>query len=140
MNLLKPGIYSFRVANAHEHTSKSGNEMIKLTLEVFDDEGKTYTMFDYLLEAMSTKLFSFCYATNLDGQYSNGVMTAQDCIGKCGYVHIRIQKGKESPQGGTYPDKNEVKSYMSTKPDAKRNAAPLISESDANGFDDDLPF
>jgi len=139
MGLMKAGVYSFRVANANEQTSKSGNEMIKLTLEVFDDKGVTHNIFDYLLEAMSSKLYGFCHAANLTQQYQLGQMRDTDCIGKAGYVEITVEKGKENPQGGFYPDKNQVKSYLANKPKNTAQAtAPTANPEQP--FDDEIPF
>lgn len=141
MNLMKAGVYSFRVANAQEQTSKSGNDMLKLTLEVFNDLGGTHSVFDYLLQAMPQKLYAFCYAVNLTAQYGAGMLTAQDCIGKCAYVDIVVKKGNDNPQGGTYPDRNEVKTYMSMAPATKAKPNVATPGYDPNKpFDDDLPF
>lgn len=141
MNLLKPGIYHFRVANAKDKTSKNGNEMIEITLEVYDNEGHSRTMFDYLLEAMPQKLFAFCTTTGMEHFYHQGGLTANDCIDKSAYVEISVQKGKPNPQGGDYPDKNEVKRYM-TKP--ATNSTPSVSAKkevvDGPEFDDGIPF
>lgn len=138
MGLLKAGIYPFSVINAKDKTSKSGNEMIELTIEAYDNEGKSVHMFDYLLEAMPQKLFAFCSATGMEQRYHQGSLTSQDCIGRSAYVDIEIQKGKENPQGGTYPDKNSVKKYI-TKP--VNNSVPEIYQKDATpAFDDEIPF
>lgn len=140
MNLLIPGIYHFRVANAKDRTSKKGNEMIELNLEVFDNEGNSRMMFDYLLEAIPQKLYAFCHSTGMENFYHNGGLTAKDCIDKSAYVELSIEKGADNPQGGQYPDKNVVKKYM-TKPVS--GSAPTDYAAKADGavpFDDDIPF
>ena len=138
MGLLKAGRYPFQVADAKDKTSKNGNEMIELNIELYGNEGKSYRIFDYLLEALPGKLFSFCVATGMEHHYHAGSLTSTDCIGKSGHVEIEIQKGKENPQGGTYPDRNSVKKYV-TKP---VGAVPEIykrSETKEE-FDNDIPF
>jgi len=80
--LLKPGIYDFYVEYAEEAVSKKGNEMIKVTLNTWDQEGKQYVLYDYLLEAMAYKLKHFAEATGLGEQYHNGQLSAEDCKGK----------------------------------------------------------
>ena len=138
MNLLKPGIYQFTVANAKDRTSKNGNDMIELNLEVYDKEGNTRTMFDYLLEAMPQKLYAFCVSTGMENRYHEGSLTSSDCIGKMAYIEVSIQKGKENPQGGSYPDKNDVKKYM-TKP--VNGSAPIVAELySKEEFDTEVPF
>lgn len=139
MGLLKPGIYPFSVINAKDKTSKSGNDMIELTIEAYDNEGKSVHIFDYLLEAMPQKLYAFCSSTGMEHHYHKGSLTSHDCIGKSAYIEVEIQKGKENPHGGTYPDKNNVKKYI-TKPVS--GSVPDIYKIDnkAPDFDDDIPF
>ena len=137
MGLIKAGTYPFAVSTAKDKISKSGNEMIELNLEVFDSEGKSHHMFDYLLEAMAGKLFAFCTSTGMEQKYHAGTLTSYDCIGRSGYVEIEIQKGKENPQGGTYPDKNSVKRYI-VKP---AGAVPSVYQTASKEeFDSDVPF
>lgn len=140
LNLMKPGAYAFRVANAEDKVSKSGNEMIKLTLEVFSDAGQTYTVFDHLLEAMPSKLNAFCKSTKLTDKYSSGRLTSHDCIDRCGWLEIINKKGNENPQGGFYPDKNDVKTYLADKPKGKEGQSVVQAKQEVEGFDDDLPF
>jgi len=145
IGLMKPGIYQFSVANAIDKTSKGGNEMIALTLEVFDEMGATRNVFDYLLEAMPQKLFGFCEATSMEHHYHQGTLRASDCIGKSAFVELTIQKGKDNPQGGTYSDKNEVKKYTAKKVATAENVNPLKSNQHKSSqqppfADDDVPF
>jgi hypothetical protein len=139
MGLLKAGTYPFSIINAKDKTSKNGNDMIELTIEAYDSEGKSSHIFDYLLEAMPQKLFAFCSATGMEHHYHRGSLTSNDCIGKTAYVEIEIQKGKENPQGGTYPDKNNVKKYT-TKPVNSSTPEVYQTSSSNNEFDDDIPF
>lgn len=138
LNLLKPGVYHFSVANAEDKVSKSGNEMIALTLEVYDNSSNR-NVFDYLLEAMPQKLHSFCEATNMLHQYQHGTLKAHECIGKSAYVELAIQKGKENPQGGNYPDKNEVKRYI-TKSEKEAGEEKKAEDAKPVFVDDDIPF
>jgi len=105
--LLKPENYEFEVLEASDETSKSGNPMIKLKLNVFGKDGQTHHIFDYLLEAMAFKLRHFCDGAGILPKYEAGEVTAFDCKGKSGIVLISIQKDKD----GVYPDKNVVKDY-----------------------------
>jgi len=138
MGLMKAGVYPFTVSTAKEEVSKSGNDMIKLNLEVFDKEGKSHYVFDYLLEIVAGKLFSFCVSTGMEQKYHAGILTSYDCIDKSGYVEIEIKKGNENPQGGTYPDKNNVKKYI-VKP---AGAVPSVYQSGTGKaeFDEEIPF
>ena len=55
-NLLTPGVYGFEIIEAEEATSKAGNDMIKLMVHVFKEDGTPVTVFDYLMESVAYKL------------------------------------------------------------------------------------
>jgi hypothetical protein len=138
MGLMKAGTYPFTVSNAKDKISKNGNDMIELNLEVFDKEGRAFHIFDYLLEAIPQKLFAFCVSTGMEQKYHSGSLESLDCIGKSGYVEVEVQKGSANPQGGTYPDKNNVKKYI-VKP---VGAVPdiYVRQEKKEEFDSDIPF
>lgn len=137
MGIMPAGIYQFQVANAKDRISKNGNEMIELNLEIWDNEGNKRAMFDYLLEAMPHKLHGFCTSTGMEQRYHEGNLASQHCIGKGAYVELAIQKGKEKPEGGSYPDKNEVKKYMTKRVSGSK---PMTQKEQDNAFDDEIPF
>ena len=141
--LMPAGIYPFTVLEAVDTVSKaSGNEMIKIKLAVYDNEGRERHLYDYLLESMAAKFRHFCVQTGMEGRYQDGSVAAEHCEGKDGYVKIKIGKAK-----GDFPAKNEVDDYVA-KPD---NAAPTGQRSDADRLkkpgtgvddsgDDEIPF
>jgi hypothetical protein len=143
MGLLAPGYYQFEVIEAAETISKAGNEMIKLTLKIWDEHGKERKMFDYLLDSMARKLKHFCVHTGQADKYENASLDANNCYGKTGTVQISIEKGKPNPNGGMYEDRNSVVDYvagvepsMSTPLANTRMTAPPAKPD----FDDDVPF
>lgn len=137
--LLEAGLYPFQVMHAEDAISKSGNEMIKLTLKVWNKDGSERVIYDYLLEAMAFKLRHFCASAGLIGNYEAGNLKAADCIGKLGKVDIIMQSGQPNPMGGYYPDKNSVKDYLA--PDKGSMTMPLAKKVVNGDFiDDDLPF
>lgn len=112
MALVEPGEYSFQVIEALDQTAKSGNEMIKLKLKIWDNMGRERLIFDYVLEAMAFKLRHFCDATGLTEKYEAGELRASDCPGRAGKLDLSLETGKQKPEGGYYPDKNSVKDYI----------------------------
>lgn len=139
MNLVKPGIYQFRVLNAEDKLSKGGNDMIQMTLEVFDESGSPRTVYAFLLEAMANRLYEFCETTSMLSHYDNGTLRAVDCIGKSAWLELTIDKDK----GGTYPDRNGVKKYMTKEAaqTAMMKANPSTEKERIQTLvDDDLPF
>lgn len=105
--LLPKGEYDFEVIGAEEAVSKQGNDMIKLTLKVYDTDGTTTTVFDYLLASLEYKVKHFCDTTGLIAEYQSGALTVDMCLNKCGKCKLDIEKDKT----GKYDDKNVVKDY-----------------------------
>lgn len=114
-NMIAPGDYGFEVLNAVSKPSRAGNDMIELTLRVFVGESSRQ-LNDWLLESVAYKLFHFCAYTGLQKEYSAGTLTAEDCLGKTGFLTVGIQKGKKKDDGSgdVWPDRNSVKDYIRT--------------------------
>lgn len=130
--LLQEGVYHFTVTNAEECISKNGNEMIKLTLTIWESDGGSRQLYDYLLEAMPIKLRAFANSTGLLEKYGEGQIDADDCEGKEGYVEIIVEPGKPKGDGTLYPARNSVKNYTSLKKE--------IMQPHDNEINDDIPF
>lgn len=136
MGLMEAGLYKFTVLDAEDQVSKTGNEMIKLTLRVHGD-GAMHTVFDYLLEKMAFKLRHFCEHSGLLKKYEAGDLAADDCLDKTGVCEIIVQPGQEKYDGSKYPDKNAVKDYCANHhANQSKDAVPPTTGHPA--FDDDL--
>ena len=140
--------YPATVRTAVDKTSKSGNEMIEIKLEVFTDDGSSRFVTDYLMEAMMHKLLHFAEATGNTGKYEAGVLSADDCEGKDLFVKIGID-----PANGNFAAKNVVKDYVSPQSELRHDAtqedepkaAPKYApkppkDSDLDVAPDDIPF
>lgn len=137
--LLPAGSYDFQVADAEEKTSKSGNPMIAVKLQVFDGDGGHRFVMDYLMEKMAFKFRHFCDSTASLDLYNSGSLTAKDCVGRCGKVKLAVEE-----QEG-YNPKNTVKDYVKhdESADGLVPAMPLKStvlKAAANNQDDQIPF
>ena len=106
-DLFPSGEYDFDVIKAFDETSKAGNDMIKLELDVYAANGKKTRVFDYLLENLAYKLKHFCESVGLVREYEEGRLSADMCKNRSGKCKLDIQKDKS----GEYPDKNIVKDY-----------------------------
>jgi hypothetical protein len=104
--LLRPGECDFEVKQAQDQTSDAGNEMIKLTLDVWDSTGKKATVYDYLLDAIPHKVRHAAYACGIGHVYERGEIEASHFEGKNGRLVIRT---KEQPG---YNPKNDVTDYV----------------------------
>ena len=93
--LLPAGKYPFSVIKAEEKTSKaSGNPMLALQLTVYANNGGQVTVFDYLMENKPAQLEQFCRFTGLEALYASGKLEESDCVGREGWVCIKIQPGQ----------------------------------------------
>lgn len=127
--LFKRGPGDFEVMTAEEKVSKSGNPMIELLNKVYDAEGKSRLIKDWLVESegMAYKTRHYAVSTGQLAQYEKGELRAADQPGKTGRCQIGIEK-----QEG-YPDRNNIKDYL--VPSGK-----LIASIPDAELDDDIPF
>lgn len=136
-NLLPDGVYEFEVVKSTRRVSKKQNPMAELQLTVFDKEGKAHTVFDYLVFSMVNlnikKIKDFCYAVGLEKEYEQGSMP-EELERFAGKVSIGIQDEQPNDNGGFYPKKNCVVSYIRRNKDAPKN------DSKSDFIDDDVPF
>lgn len=135
-NLIPTGVYNFQVVDAAEDVSKAGNDMIKLQLKIWLEDGRERYVFDYLLEALEYKLGHFAEVTGLMDQYNNKTLNAIDCLHKCGSVKIGIKSDKT----GQYADQNAVLDYVNTPPGSLLSPIPQQATKDDFINDDQLPF
>lgn len=127
MNLWQPGEYGFEIVEATSKTSKAGNEMIELEIRVFNDEGSSRTVTDYLMEKLAYKLKHAAVACGLQDKYEQGFLDDVDFVGKTGKLKLKVTKDKN----GQYPDKNDVADYI--VPKNAQDAAPSF-------INDTIPF
>lgn len=132
-NLWKEGVYNFKIFEAKDAVSKAGKEMIVLKLNVFNDEGQSKVVYDYLLEATASKLRNSAEACGIMEQYEQGHLSYIDFVDKTGELKLIIQKDKT----GNYPDKNSVADYIVIK-----NDKPTGNDKPAGDveLDDEIPF
>jgi len=142
--LWPPGDYDFEVYDASEEISGAGNEQIKLTLHVFNAEGKRRTVFDYLVgtAAMAYKIRHFAEATGCVTQYEKGDLMPSEIVQRTGRLKLRIKKGTNG-----YPDQNAVQNYIKAgdRSDIKIPSAAYHKPASrvklpAGDIDDEIPF
>ncbi len=140
--LFPKGEYDFEVVKAEETVSKaSGNDMIALTLKVYDQDGGSTLVNDYLLEKLPLKLRRAAEVCGLLEDYETGQLHAADMVGKPGRVKLTIQSDKN----GQYPDRNSVQDYVVQKaPEGGWGPAPGAAVAsrprEMADLDDDMPF
>ena len=96
IDIMPEGVYDFSVSKAIRKTSKSGNPMCELRLTVWDNSGKSYNIFDYLVFSKIPlnikKISRFCKAVGLEKEYQTGQIPSE-LENYAGTVQIGIQDG-----------------------------------------------
>lgn len=124
------GIYGFEVSEAEQQISKNGNEMIHLTLFVYNGNGVRRTIHDYLLEAMLYKLQHAAEACGID--HRSGELNPRDFVGKTGRLKLTIE-----PERDGYPAKNRVRDYVTGPSGMFKMASKPVTGKDIG---DEIPF
>lgn len=147
--LLDGGEYDAIVDAATHEVSSKGNQMIKLSLSVFDPNGVIVPVFDYLVftNQMMWKVKHFCDSAGLEKEYMDKKFDALLADRQNVRVKLIVQEGSfipeaklnGKPQGSRYPTKNAVEDYLIRTPGTQaRNLSKLPEKDD---FDDkDIPF
>lgn len=121
--LLKDGVYDAVVSAAEDKVSaNSGNPMMKLTLHVFDESGKSHTVKDFLVftKSMMWKVIHFADSAGVLKEYEQGKLCSEIVDQKRVIVRISTEEGQEIPKemlkgkafGARFPDKNKVDDYL----------------------------
>lgn len=129
-DLLPEGEYDFYVKGAEKHLSKAGNLSIKLTLAVYNEMAKEYTLSCYLSPKYAKTLKHFCDATGLEEQYKKGSLLPEMCVNMSGRVKVAV---REPEPGSNFERQNEVKDFKKGKPGSVKKPAE-------EPFNDDIPF
>ena len=128
-NVLKAGEYDAEVLEATESRSKAGKDMLKIKLGVFRPSGSGQTwVWDYITET-SFKLGQIMRASNMEKEYLEGQVAADELVGKCFKVTLAVE-----PARGDFGERNGVKRYGGAV--AKKEAGSSGDEEEG----DEIPF
>ena len=143
-SLTPPGEYDFEIMRAEETTSKKGNEMIKLKLRVFVENGEIH-VYDYLVAGMEYKLANFCDAIGRSEDYDDGEINADNLVGCAGKLKLVIEKEQKDKDTGEvkWPAKNVVKTYIAGKKGQEKMAERRVKTAPKAAVktdDEEIPF
>lgn len=132
---LKPGQADFEVIAAKDDVSKKGNPMVKLTLSIWDSEGRQGQIFDYLVSNVQWKIKGFFDSIGNPEAYESGEIDADVIVGACGKVQLVMQKDIS----GKYGDQIKVRDYLKAG-EIKESQKPTSDPASILGGEDDIPF
>lgn len=143
--LLPDGQYQATITKAEKRLSSSGNDMLVLDLDVYDKQGRTHKLKDYLLftDNMIWKTRHAADSAGIMDAFEQKKITPSSFENKNVVVSVRTQKGnvipfeklKGKPEGSTYPDKNVVDDYVK-----RDEQAAQAFQQDPGFLNDDVPF
>ncbi len=136
-SLLPEGIYVYKVIESEDRVSQAGNDYVKITLRVWDGEGKEHKVFTNM--ALTKLLKHFCDVNGMENEYSSGDIAAISFMNKSGgMVSLKIEDAKPDGKGGMYKAKNIVHDYISeSKPSS---LMPLSASKTEEFIDSEIPF
>lgn len=143
--LLKEGVYEAVITASKDTTSaNSGNPMMDMTVTVYDHDGKSHDVRDFLVftKAMMWKIVHFADSAGLTKDYEDGALCSEKAINKAVMVKINVEDGREipvdklngKPSGSKYPDKNKIEDYI------KRDLQAEAIKKFQDDLNDDVPF
>jgi hypothetical protein len=109
--LLRSGVYDALIREAVETESKRGNEMIDVSVVVYDGDGGEREFRDFLTNTTlgALKLRHACEAVGALSKYESGDISAADFAGS----NVRVKIGTEKRRG-SWPDRNVIEDYAAT--------------------------
>lgn len=144
--LLKEGEYEAVIISSEDKQSKTGNPMMDMILNVYDENGKTHEVRDFLVftKAMMWKVIHFANSSGLLKEYESGSLCSENVVNKRLRVKIVVEEGSEihqdklkgKPLGSKYPDKNKVSEYIKK---SEQDVQSPTGGSPPPFTDDDIP-
>lgn len=133
--LLPKGIYHAEVVETSDRPSKAGNPMTTLKLRVFDEDGNSRNIFDYIALGNNfgeRKFRHAALACGLEDVYNFGDLKSDDFLNTMCRVEIKVQEG--SPE---FPlPKNVVNDYIERESDVQ--STKIVKKEEVKKLDDDL--
>jgi hypothetical protein len=134
--LCPEGKAGFTVLECSEGTSKKGDPMLKIKINVHAEDGFDYHVYDYISPAfMEYKFRHFFFSVGAGEDYEAGTVDPAGLVGREGWAEIIRQPGK-----GGYGPKAAVQDYLMENEKAKAKVAPDGATPAAEEDDNDVPF
>lgn len=141
--LLKEGIYDAIISASVDKVSSSGNPMMDMTVSVYDENGKSHDIRDFLVftEKMTWKAIHCAESAGIFKEFEEGKFCSDIIRSRRVKVKIGIQEGgiiqqdklKGSPLGSKYPDKNKIEDYL--------KESEIVQSTNSDKIEDDqIPF
>jgi len=138
-SVLPHGQYESEIVEASEAVSKAGNDMIKLVLCVYGNDGEQVRVYDYIVNPNGIKkLKSICRYCDIA---FDGILDEQLLVGKRMLVETRVDP-QRTVDGKTYSERNSIVKYVSgLGKQSTDNDPPVVpNDKDVKPSPNDVPF
>lgn len=142
--LLKEGEYDAVISASVDTMSSTGNPMMDMIVTVYDDNGLSHDVRDFLVftKKMMWKVIHFANSAGVGELYQEGKPCSQVVINKQVRIQVGIDQGKEIPEdrlrgkplGSRFPDKNKIQDYL------KKEHSMQLASNESSQEDEDIPF
>ena len=136
--LLANGEYECEIVDAEETVSKAGNDMLKLVICIYGNDGEQVRVYDYIVSPSTIyKLKSICRCCEIE---FDGILDEQLLIGRRMRVLTKIEP-ERTVEGKTYAERNSIVKYVSGLGKKPTDIDPLVADDkDVKPLPDDVPF
>lgn len=136
-NLLPPGTYDYEIRDASEETSAAGNEMIRVEVFIFSQDGSRRLVWDYLVgsEKAAWKVRRFASSCGLLEQYEKGMLIAPEIVGRTGKCVVAIRPARDQ-----YPPQNTIRDYVKAAGAPSPAPRKPVHAGAGSDLDDEIPF
>lgn len=131
---LEDGVHDFEVIDAKDMVSKNDEEMIELTLKVWNHLGIPFTVRDWMTAnpKFQFKIKQFSESVGKPEIFQSGELIAYQLVGLCGKLKTKLKKGIDGVR--MFPN---VTGYVNSK----ENNHKIESVKDEQAFiEDDIKF
>ena len=137
--VLPNGEYECEIVSAEETVSKAKNDMIKLVLCVYGNEGEQVRMYDYIVSPSTLwKLKSICRCCEIE---FDGILDEQLLIGRRMRVLTKVDP-ERNVDGKTYSERNSIAKYVSGigNQTTKTDPPVVADDKDVKPSANEIPF
>ena len=137
--VLPNGEYECEIVGAVNTVSKAGNDMIKLVLCVYGNEGEQVRMYDYIVSPSTLwKLKSICRCCEIE---FDGILDEQLLIGRRMRVLTKVDP-ERNVDGKTYSERNSIAKYVSGigNQTTKTDPPVVADDKDVKPSASEIPF
>ena len=137
--LLANGEYECEIVDAEETVSKAGNDMLKLVICIYGNDGEQVRVYDYIVSPSTIyKLKSICRCCEIE---FDGILDEQLLIGRRMRVLTKIEP-ERTVEGKTYAERNSIVKYVSGLGKKPTDIDPPVvpDDKDVKPLPDDVPF